>query len=90
MAVVTVTPLDKLRALGLPMVSRYPTQPYTERLDDGTELTGTAQMFCSWTTDAAKIAASREVEGVLIREYGSTDPRFVGAEVGVRVVEWSR
>ncbi len=79
-----MTLLDDLRALGLPLVSRYSAQPYT---DPVTGQEGSGQVFVSWTTDVDKIAAATE-KGATIRPYTSTDSRFAGAEISCRVVEW--
>lgn len=78
--------LEDLRALGLPMVSRYSPHEVTPRDENG--VVGDpyiAQLFLCWTTDEAKKDAAVAL-GVAAFPYVSRDPRFTGREIVATVV----
>ena len=78
--------LDDLRAIGLPMVSRYSAHEVTPRDENGVEGEPyMAQRFVCWTTDEAKKNAAESL-GVAAYPYVSRDPRFSGWEIVATVV----
>jgi hypothetical protein len=75
--------LNELRAIGLPMTSRYVFERPARDTDGATE---TVSHYLAWTTSRERAEQASDL-GAVLRPYKSRDAQFSGWEIRVTVTE---